>query len=287
MVDVDDGLKYPLRGDNTLELHAVGGGVPVALNVVSSIVGLVGLLVPLLWLLFLPLGLANLAVGVLWTGYFVRVARDTFAGGTEPPALGDWGVVRDGVWGTLVVVAYLIPMVVLSVLGSGLVFVVVFGAGVGVDRGFEAAAATAGVLGVVVMLLLFLVVLGYGLVVAYLLPVSLVAYADEGRVGAAFSLDTLVTVGTDGEYAGAWAVTVGVYLVAGMVVSALTAILVGYMLLPLMPLLYFYLGTAGFHMFARAYADATGTTIPGTGTTDEAVGTAAGNQVGTRAPDDV
>lgn len=289
MVDVGAGLKYPLRGDSTLKLHAIGGGVPVLLNVVTFAGALAGVLLEAPLLLVLPFVVLfpfQLAIGILWTGYFVRIARDTFEGGTEPPAWGDWGeLASEGFWGFLIVLAYQIPGIVLMVGGYALMFLFIFGASFGARQGSESAAATAGIVGVVLMLLVFLVAMVYSVAITYLLPISLVAYADEGRVGAAFSLDTLKTVGADGEYVKPWAASVGVYMAVATLVSFLTAILIGYLLVPFLPLLYFYIGTAAFYMFAQAYADTTGKTIPSTGTADEAVGTASADGVGTRSED--
>lgn len=288
MVDVEAGLKYPLRGDGTLKLHAIGGGVPVLLNLLTVTVGIIGFFVHVVWFLLLPLVPALVAVGVLWTGYYVRVARDTFEGGTEPPAFEDWGgLARDGVWGSLVVLVYMVPGVVLTVGGYLLMFVFVFGASYGVDLGADSAAATAGVVGALVMVIVSLVVLVYSLVAVYLLPISLVAYADEASLGAAFSLDTLTTVGRSSDYVKPWAAAVGVYMLVYMTTSFLTAILVGYLLVPFLPLVYFYLGTAAFYMFARSYADITGMTTPAAGTVDETVGAGSTGGVGTRPPEDV
>lgn len=288
MVDVESGLKYPLRGEGALKLHAIGGGVPVLLNLVGGVVTIVGLLVPPVLVLLLPLVPVHLAVTVLWTGFYVRVAGDTLEGRTEPPVFDDWGgLARDGLWGSLVILAYLVPGFVLTVGAYLLMFVFVFGASFGFERGFEAGAATAGVVAALVMLVAFLVVMVYGLLATYLLPISLVAYADERRLGAAFSIETLRTVGATSAYAKPWAAVVGVYVIVYTVVSALTVVLVGYLLAPFLPLVYFYLGVAAFYMFAQSYAETTGVAIPATESMDEPVGSEGPGSVGTRPPEDV
>lgn len=285
MVDVESGLKYPFRGEDVLKLHAIGGGAPVVLYGLTLLVAFASIVVPLLGIVQLLLVPLQLALGVLWTGYFVRVAKDTFDGGTEPPGFDDLGgLARDGVWGLVVVFAYYVPLIVVSVGGYVLLVVLLLGATFGVERGSETAVATAGVVGGLTLLVLFFLVLLLSLATAYLMPISLVAYADEGSLSAAFSLDTLKTVGRSSEYVKPWAAAFGVYMLLATVLGFLSIILVGYLL---MPFAYFYVGTAAFHMFAQSYANTTGKTIPSSRTADEAVGTASAGGVGTRTPEDV
>ena len=278
-VDIEDALKFPVRGDDALKIHAVAGGVPVLLNVVWTVVAIAGIVLPFLWLLYLPLVPLQLAVGILWLGYFLRVVRRTFAGATEPPALDDWGsLIRDGLWGTLVVLAYQVPALVLSMVGYGVVFVAMFGAGGLAEGGAEGGAAAVGVVGALLMLVVFGVVLLYSLAAGYLLPASLIAYADEGHLGAAFSVERLKTVTYSQEYAIPWIVVAGVYGAVAGVVSFLASLLIGYLLVPFLPLFYFYLGTAAFYMLAQAYATRTGMAVPEVGPSAE--GTAEGTAPG-------
>lgn len=284
MVDVEAGLKYPIRGDGTLKRFAVFGSAPLAMYVLTLAVAIASVAVPALGALQLLLLPMQLGIAVLWLGYFVQVARDTFAGGTEPPAVADWGqLARDGLGGLAVVLAYYVPVIAVTLVGYVVVALLLLGAGFGVEQGSESVAATAGVLGGVGVLVLMFVVSLSSLAMAYLLPISIAAYADEGRLGAAFSLDTLLTVGRHGDYVKPWAATFGVYVLVATVLGFLAMLLVGIVLLPFA---YFYVGLAGFHMFAQGYASATGMTVPagtieGGPTTERAGGTPR------RAPEDV
>lgn len=288
MVDVEAGFKYPLRGDGSVKLHAIGGGVPVVLNVLTGFVVLAALIEQLMLLLLLPIAALQLFVGVLWTGYFLRVVRSTFDGGTEPPGFEDVGsLLHDGFWGGLVVVAYQVPGVVLMIGGYLLAFVFLYGARVGGDRAMIPGAATAGAVSILILVLLFLVWAVYSLGVLYLLPISLTAYAEERSLGTAFSLDTLLTVGRSSEYVKSWAASVGVFVLVYTLISFLTALFVGYLLLPFLPILYFYFGSAAFYMFGESYANATGIANPSSGGVEDAVGAESTGGIGTRQPEDV
>lgn len=261
MFDVEDAAKYPLRGDGAVRTLAVGGGVPALVNVVWTAILLAGVLFAPLLLLALPLVPIQIAIGVIWTGYFVRVGRRTLAGEDTPPAFGDWGALaRDGFWGVVVVVAYHVPLVVVVGAGYGALFLVVLGSGGLAESGAGEAAAGVGMLGAVVVVALFLFGLVYSLAMSYLLPASLLAYADEGRVGAAFSPGRLRTVALSEAYAIPWVVAATAYAAVLLAVTSLTAVLVGFLLLPLVPVFNFYLGSATFYALARAYAERTGST---------------------------
>lgn len=285
-VDIEDALRYPVRGDDALAVHAVGGVAPVLVNLSMAVVAVAAIFVGPVGLLLLALLPLQLAVVVGWTGYFVRVARTTFAGATAPPPLGDWGsLARDGLWGSLVVLAYQVPLVALTIGGYALVFALLFGLDSAVDAGTEAGMAAGSVLGVLLMLILFVVVLGGSLLVAYLLPISLVAYAHEGSARATLSLETLRTVGLSSEYAVPWLVVAGIYGGTVGLMSLLTSLLVGYLLVPLLPLFYFYLGVAAFHLFAQAYVEERG--LHEVGTAGGASSNRPAGPGGSRQPEDV
>lgn len=284
-VDFEDALTYPVRGDSTLTLYAIGGAIPALVNVLWVVVVVASIVEQRLALLFVPLVLMQFAVGVGWLGYFVRVARATFDGATEPPSFGNWGeLARDGLWGLVVVLAYQVPVLALAVGGYALVFGLVFNleamAATGVGAG------TWGAMGALLLLVVTVAGLVGSLLVAYLLPVSLVAYADEGRVRAAFSPDTLRTVGFSVEYAVPWVLAASLYFVVYSFVSFLTALLVGYLLVPFLPLVYFYVGLAAVYMFARAYAEEMELAVSDPGTGGEAFGRPVGSGR-TRSPEDV
>jgi hypothetical protein len=261
-VDVDDALRYPFRGGDALKRFAIGGGVPSALNVGWLVVGLFSIVVPVLAVLYLPLFAAQLAIGIVLTGYFLRVAAHTFEGGSDPPAFDDWGgLVREGLYGFLVVLAYQVPLVVVAGVGLGFAFLSVAGAGAVAD-GSSAAGGALGVVGLVVLLVVMLVGTVLSLAMGYLAPISLVSYAEAGELGAAFDVDRVKPVALSAQYAIPWLLAGGMYVAAASVVSFLTAILVGYLLVPLLPLVYFYVGTVGMYMFAQAYANVHEVSVP-------------------------
>lgn len=254
-VDIEDALRYPLRGDGALTLHAVGGGLPVLLNVVWVGVIFAAVLVEELFLLLIALFPLHLLVGIFWLGYFLRVARTTLEGAAAPPGFGDVGALfADGLWGSLLTLGYWVPVVGVMVAGYAVMFAAMLGLGSAGAGGTESALAAAGAVSVVGMLLAVLVGFALSAVAAYLLPISLVAYADEGSVTAALSPARLKTVGLSESYVVPWLLVAGVYVAVYMVVSFLTVILVGYLLVPFLPLVYFFVGMAAFRLFGRAYA---------------------------------
>lgn len=259
-VDVDGALRYPFRGDGVLRRFAIGGGVPSVLNVAYLVPAVAAVFVPELALLYLPLVAAQLGVGVVVTGYLVRVAERTMAGEGEPPAFGGWsGLVGDGLRATLVVLAYQVPAVVLSTVAFGLMFLAFAGAS-GVADGVAGAAT--GFLGVLAMLVAVVVATVYALATAYLLPISLVSYAATGELSAAFAVEKVRPVALSGEYAIPWLVVAGVYMGVAAVMSVLTSLLIGYLLVPLLPVVYFYVGVAAIRMFAQAFATEHGRAVP-------------------------
>jgi hypothetical protein len=254
-VDIDGALRYPFRGEGTLRRFAIGGGVPSLLNVAYLVPAVAAVFVPELALLYLPLVAVQLGAGVVLTGYFVRVAERTLAGEGEPPAFREWGgLVGDGLRGFGVVLAYQVPLVVASAVAFGLMFLAFAGASsVG-----ESAGAGLGFLGVLVMLLAVLVTMAYSLVMGYLLPISLVSYAASGELSAAFDVERVKPVALSEEYAIPWLLVAGVYMAVASVMSVLTSLLVGYLLVPLLPVVYFYVGATAMFMFAQAFANVHG-----------------------------
>jgi hypothetical protein len=259
-IDLRQVLTYPSQGGDATVRTAVGGGLPALLTLVTMVAWVVGFVYEralLLALLSFPL---QLVVAVAWTGYFVRVARQTAAVSTEPPPLDGWtGLVRDGVVGSLVGLFYVVPGLVLVVGMYAVAFASVFGMEwfVGTD---PRAGLTMGLLGMLVMMVGSLVMMGYAVVAAYLWPASLTLYAVEGSLRRALSPRRIASLVVSGEYAAPWIVVAGLSFWAYFVVSSLTMLLVGYLLVPLLPLLFFYLGTAAFHGFGQAYVGAFGPT---------------------------
>lgn len=254
-VDYEDALGYPLRGDDALVRHLIGGGAPALLSVGYVFVTLISLLLPFFWVLNLLLYALGLVVSLFWTGYFVRVARRTYAGDPDPPAVDDWGdLLRDGGYGFLIGLVYSIPLILITIAGV-VAFALLLGGGLSLGQDSSGLAAGLGVAGVLVGLAAFAIYCLYSLVMGYLMPVSLCAYADDGTLSAAFDTDRLKRVGLRSEYALTW---VGYMVVSAVVqgfVWTLATVLIGYLLLPFLPFLYFFGAMAMYYVFAQVYAD--------------------------------
>jgi hypothetical protein len=257
--DLGDMLQYPLRGDHALRRHAIGGGIPAALAVLGIFAFIVlfflTVLIPFATLVvvlgtYVVVPLVYLAVYWYWAGYFVRVARDTYAGGTRPPMFGDWGqLLKDGGYAVLIGIAYAVPVVVLVVaLGAAIV---------GLGGGLSALVDGGGggselvTLGLVLAALLATAVgFAASVLAAYCYPISVCGYAEHRNVREAFDTARIRAVATRPDYAGRWLLVAGVSFGAYVVVSVLTSIFVGYLLVPLLPALLFYVGVGGFYGFA-------------------------------------
>ncbi|PSQ19817.1 hypothetical protein BRD00_00795 [Halobacteriales archaeon QS_8_69_26] len=259
-VEYGDLLDYPLRGDDTVTVFAVMAGVPVVLAIVSVVIAFLSLLIPFLGILNLVLYPVGLLVGVLWLGYFVRIVRSTYAGETKPPALDDWGgLLKDGLFGTVVYLVYSIPLFVLVGVGFVAFVGLVGGAGALAE---ESAGAALGLLGILVFLVISVLYLAYAVVMSYFAPVSICSYADDRSLSAAFSVDRLRRVALTTDYAVPWALVAGAAFAIQMIVGFLTAFLVGYLLQPLVPIAYFFLGVGSFYLFAQVYDERVRTSAP-------------------------
>lgn len=241
-----DELDYPLRGNDALVTMLIGGGLALAVVAIQ----LVGFALTLVFIGFLILPFAFVPQ-ILVQGYLFRVLGTTLDGDAEPPIWEDWAdMFVDGLKMVAVVIAYTIPLVVVS----GVLFVAVFVvSSVGAGAGGDAGGALAGV-GLVVGLVLGLLTLVLGLGVFYALPIGLCGMAQDDALGGAFDLGRLREVGTSREYAVAWAVGAAVFVVGGGVAQLLVVLLVGF---PLR----FATQALGFRYFARGYADALGVDV--------------------------
>lgn len=213
---IGEAIEYPLEGEDLLGRFLVGG--------------VLYLLAPFV----VPV--------VLLGGYSVAVVRAVATGRSEPPAFDDWEeYLGDGLAVLVVTFVYWLPGLVVTGLAA-LVFVLASLLSSG-DPGLlgvpvVALIGVAGILGVV-----------YSLVVGYVLPAAIVNFARTGRLGAAFDVETLRTVVTDGGYATAWIVAGLVVLVSISVGFALSVVLVGFLVL-------FYGQVAATYVHARATMDA-------------------------------
>jgi hypothetical protein len=252
-VDVREGFEYPLAGDRTLRLLALGGGVPVVVNVVllSGYAGAALGYDPARWVALAGLA-AWVPVWVAWLGYYVRVVRRTATGEAGPPRFDGWlAVARDGVVCSLLGVGYLLPLVVLNVGILLLVGVAAGGMFAAVSEGTPGGLAAAGVLYLLASVVGTVLTFGYAVLAAYLYPVSLTAYA-HGGVRAALSPRQLWPVVTSPNYAMPWLLVAGVSTFLWFALAMAVSLLVGYLLLPLAPLAGFYLLVVAGRLFGVA-----------------------------------
>ncbi|WP_224447547.1 DUF4013 domain-containing protein [Haloprofundus salilacus] len=212
---LEDSLSYPTKGDGGIARLLIGG-----------------VLLFFSWLV-VPVFLVS--------GYLVRTAGSVSYGDEDPPAFEDWGgLLVDGLKATVITVAYsFVPVAIVAVM-----LLVVLGGG---SAGGNAGGLLAGV-GLLGMLL----VLPAALVVTYLLPAALINFAREDSLGAAFDFSTLKPVLLSQQYIVATVLVFVVSIVGGMILSFLSAILVG---IVLAPFYYFWLGLASQFMFGRAFAE--------------------------------
>lgn len=231
----EDALRYPWTGEKRAETLLVGG--------VLTLLGF--LIVPVLFVL----------------GYVVRVIRHTAAGDVaEPPSFSEWAeLLFDGVAAVLVSLVYVgLPAALVAV--STLVFVVPVSTGSsGSVPGSGGVAAVVGALFTLGVAVVFLLVL---VLSVYLAPAAVAAYARTERFDAAFSPAVLRPVVTGRRYATGWLVAVGIAVLAQLLGGAVSATVLGAILVPFLT---FYAAVAG------AYA--LGTAVRGMPPVDSGVGT--------------
>ncbi|ELZ87619.1 hypothetical protein C453_04674 [Haloferax elongans ATCC BAA-1513] len=218
---LEDGLSYPLSGDNTLGRIVIG-----SLLVAGSI-----LVIPM-FLLF---------------GYLVRVLEYTARNEPEPPEFDDWGkMFVDGLKGVVVTLVYgILPFALIGVsltLSAG-----------GASSGNDAAAGILGGVGVIGLLASFV-----GLfVLYYLVPAALTNMAVEDSIGAAFDFSLLKDVLLSFDYLIAWLIPFGIAFVAQLLTSALVTFTFGIGII-LVPTVQFYVNVSVFYMFGSAFGKVTG-----------------------------
>ena len=241
---LSEAIEYPLEGDDAPRALLVGGGLSLASGALGffgaalSVIPLVG------WVLGPLVALASLVPTVLLGGYAVAVSRSVLAGGTEPPAFDDWGRLgRDGLSVAAITLLYWVPGLVLGAVGAGLF--------VAVAVLFGGDSATANTLALALGAVGSVAGFGYLLLVGYLLPAALVAFARTGSLSSAWDVAAIRTVVTEGAYVRAWAVGLVVLLVANSVGSTLAWFVVGFLVL-------FYGQVAAVYVFTRGTMDALG-----------------------------
>lgn len=222
---LEDGISYPLQGDNAIARIIIGG-----------VLGLVSFLVVPAFALM---------------GYLVWVLEGAARGEEEPPAFEDWGaMVVDGLKATAVAIVYgIVPFL--------LVFVSIFVMAGGSATGSDTAMGIFGGLGLLGMLVSVVAMF----VLYYLIPAALTNMALEGSMGAAFDFQTIKRAVLSAEYLVAWLVPFAIALVVNVVVFVLAMTIVG---LLFVPFIQFYVYVAVFYMFGAAFGKVVGVPQTGT-----------------------
>ncbi len=209
-----EAISYPRDGDSAVKTIAIGG----ALLFLSFLV------VPLFFVF----------------GYVVRSLRAVMNGETTPPEFDEWGDLGiDGLKAFAIGFVYsLVPTVIT---GTALFLTVAtFGPSETVFSG------------VITGLLLTVAALGMlaiSLAAVYIVPAAVVAYVRTDSVAAAFSPSDLRPLLFSRTYATGWVVAFGISLLAGVVVSVLSATVVGSVLTPFVV---FYAYVAGAYAIGTA-----------------------------------
>lgn len=225
MVSFGDALTYPTNRADWVKTVAIGG------------------ILSFFWfLLFVPV--------LVVSGYIARVIGATLTGETEPPTFGDWGSLF--VEGLKVFVVGLVYMIVPIAVWA----VTVGGSILSMATGTEGGAA-AGIGGLLVGMALYFVL---SLVFGYFAAVGIVNFVREGRIGAAFDVGVLTSVGLTGEFAVAWLGAVVVYLVVGFVMTVLNVIpILGFVIAFFVgPFVYFYAAVVAARLWTEGFQDAMG-----------------------------
>ncbi len=182
-MNLDEAVRYPTRSDSWIKTVLIGG-----------ILIFFGFLLVPLFLVY---------------GYIVRSIGAVLADDPSPPEFDEWGeLFVDGALAWIISIVYLlVPLLVAGFTVGGSIAAVATGSEIG---------AAAGAGGLLVGLTISTIL---SLAFGYLAVVAVVNFAREGQFGAAFDLDVIKTVALDRDYAIAWLVSVGVFLIAGVVSS--------------------------------------------------------------------
>jgi len=188
MQSIEDALTYPTESDDWIVTVLIGG------------------VLTLLSILIIPLFIVY--------GYLVRAIQANLNGKPEPPTFGDWGeLIVDGIKVVVVGLVYMfIPMIVFFVTVGSMVAALIGGGDVGAAIGFGTL-----IVGMLVTLVL-------ALVFGYFAVVGIVNLAREDRLGAAFDVDTIRSVGLDGDFAVPWLLSIGVFIGISVITSVLNIV---------------------------------------------------------------
>lgn len=179
-------------------------------------------------------------------GYMMRVLRARMAGEETVPEFSDWGdMTVDGLKAFVIAFVYgLIPAILGAVfVGFGILGLV---GGGNANSGILAGLGTIGVL--FGALLAFVL----SLAAAYITPAALANYAETGRIGSGFAFGELRPVLMSNKYMTAWAYALGIVIVAGILISAVSFTGVGALLAPFV---YFYAFVAMAYIFGTTWGE--------------------------------
>lgn len=213
---INDALTYPTNHDDWKGTILIGG--------ILSLLGF--LLIPLL-----PV-----------YGYLIRVIRYRLDGDPQPPTFGDWEeLFVDGIKAFVIMFVYFII--------PGIIGAVTVGASIGtLATGGNAASGFAG------FGLAFLLTIVLFLVFGYIAVAALVNFANEDQLGAGFDFTAIKAIIFTEEYALAWALSIGIFIAAWIVVGLLNVI-------PLLgaiigAFVIFYVQIVAAHLWAGGFSDA-------------------------------
>lgn len=151
-------------------------------------------------------------------GYLLRVLGDSYDGIEDPPEWGEWmSLLIKGLVGWLIGLVYSIPLILFSV-----VMIPILGVS-GLDDG----ALTLGA-----GLIWFLGTVILGILIGYLLPAGLTAYARTDQAGAAFKFKEVTSIAFTGEYFIAIVMAVVVGILFGIITGILSITVIGLILVP-------------------------------------------------------
>lgn len=219
---IQDALNYLRTDDNWTRTVLIGG-----------ILSLLGVLV---------------VPTVLVLGYLVRVLRGTMHGNDRAPDFDEWAdLFVDGLKTFAIILVYgFVPAAVATAVfvGGILSFTVVAGGG---------NSTAAGGIGLVVVIVGSILALALGLLAAYITPAATAAFAETGRLSAAFSVGDLRPVVVSGTYATAWLSAVVIVVAGGLLGAALNAIpVLGFVISGFVA---FYTGVAAYYIIGHAWGD--------------------------------
>jgi hypothetical protein len=188
MTSLSDAIEYPREHDTWKKTILIGG------------------LLSVFAFLFIPV--------LLLYGYILRVVKRRLDDDPQPPVFGEWGeLLVDGIQVFVIGIIYLfIPLLVGAITIGGAIAAIATGTEGGAIAGLAGA-----LFGFVISFVL-------SLVFGYVAVAAIVNFAREDRFGAAFDFATLRTVVLDGDYAVAWLISIGVFMISGIVAAVLNII---------------------------------------------------------------